>query len=39
MVATAQALVELPHTAHELSVGEISEAHATAVVGAMGAID
>jgi len=39
MVATAEALVELPHTAHELSVGEISEAHATAVVGAMGALD
>jgi len=39
MVATAQALADLPGTAHELSVGEISEAHATAVVGAMGALD
>jgi len=38
MVATAQALAELPRTARELSVGEISEAHAAAVVAAVSAI-
>jgi len=39
MVATSQALADLPGTAAQVAVGEISEAHATAVVGAMGAID
>jgi len=39
MVATAQALADLPGTAAQVAVGEISEAHATAVVGAMGALD
>ncbi len=39
MVVTAQALADLPRTAAQLAVGEISEAHATAVVAAMGALD
>jgi len=39
MVATAQALAGLPGTAGQVAVGEISEAHATAIAGAMGALD
>ena len=38
MVATAQGLTDLPGTAAQLAVGEISEAHATAIVAAVGAI-